>query len=176
MSVQKPIFVIESNDFATQKLQRALTAHGVWEEGMVVQEAPQMADIAVVELSLPIRVGRVIDQILHLQNDGASAQQDIIVFGKYRLDRHQGVLFLDSADHPVRLTEKEVALLVLLYNAGGEAVSREVLLEKIWQYADNVETHTLETHIYRLRQKIEADPAQPSLLRTSEHGYFLSFE
>ena len=176
MSVQKPIFVIESNDFVAKKLRGALAAQGHSEEGLVAVEVPKGVDSAVIHLSAPIRVGRVIDQILHFQRDGAADQQDILSFGGCRLDRYQGVLSLNDGDEPVRLTEKEVALLVLLYEAGGEAIAREVLLEKIWQYADNVETHTLETHIYRLRQKIEKDPAEPTLLRTSEQGYFLSFE
>lgn len=124
----------------------------------------------------PIRIGRLIDQIAHFQRDDAAAHQDVVSFGDYRLDRNQGLFYAGDADDPLRLTEKEVALLVLLYDAKGEAISREILLEKIWQYAENVETHTLETHIYRLRQKIECDPAEPQLLQTSDKGYFLSFE
>lgn len=175
MSTQKPIFVIESNDFAARKLGEALDLYGFSSGVQIGSEAPDMADSAVIRPSSSIRIGRIIDQIEHFRRDNA-AGQDIIVFGCYRLDRHQGRFYTNAESEAVRLTEKEVALLVLLYEANGEAVSRETLLEQIWRYAENVETHTLETHIYRLRQKIEQDPAEPKILQTSDQGYFLSFK
>jgi DNA-binding response OmpR family regulator len=73
----------------------------------------------------------------------------------------------------LRLTEKETAILRYLYRAGQSAVSREVLLREVWGYNANVTTHTLETHIYRLRQKIERDPARSQLLITEAGGYKL---
>jgi DNA-binding response OmpR family regulator len=72
-----------------------------------------------------------------------------------------------------RLTDKETALLKFLYRAGGETVSRPVLLDKVWGYSLGAETHTLETHIYRLRQKIEANPAYGRILVTEVGGYRL---
>lgn len=72
---------------------------------------------------------------------------------------------------PVRLTEKETAILAYLKESDGEPVSREALLSYVWSYADTVETHTLETHIYRLRQKIEPDPSNPVILITMDDGY-----
>ena len=73
----------------------------------------------------------------------------------------------------LRLTEKETAILRFLYRAGQQVVSRDVLLREVWGYNANVTTHTLETHIYRLRQKIEADPANATLLVTQAGGYKL---
>jgi len=73
----------------------------------------------------------------------------------------------------LRLTEKETAILRFLYRAGRVVVSREVLLREVWGYNSNVSTHTLETHIYRLRQKIERDPAKAQLLITEAGGYKL---
>jgi DNA-binding response OmpR family regulator len=74
----------------------------------------------------------------------------------------------------VRLTEKEASILKFLYRAGNKAVSREVLLDQVWGYNAGVATHTLETHIYRLRQKIESDPGEASLLLTEPGGYRLN--
>ncbi|PJB72551.1 MAG: DNA-binding response regulator, partial [Alphaproteobacteria bacterium CG_4_9_14_3_um_filter_47_13] len=71
------------------------------------------------------------------------------------------------------LTEKECALLLRLHEQRGDVVDRSTLLNDIWGYKDGIETHTLETHIYRLRQKIEKDPAQPTLLITCDQGYCL---
>jgi DNA-binding response OmpR family regulator len=73
----------------------------------------------------------------------------------------------------LRLTEKETAILRFLYRAGQSVISREVLLREVWGYNANVTTHTLETHIYRLRQKIERDPAKAQLLVTAAGGYKL---
>jgi DNA-binding response OmpR family regulator len=73
----------------------------------------------------------------------------------------------------VRLTEKEAAILKYLYRAGEKPVARETLLNEVWGYNAGVTTHTLETHIYRLRQKIERDPSQASLLVTDKGGYRL---
>ena len=74
----------------------------------------------------------------------------------------------------IKLTEKERDLLFFLYAQNGEIASRDMILQKLWGYADGVETHTLETHFYRLRQKIEKDPANPELLVTSDAGYILN--
>jgi DNA-binding response OmpR family regulator len=73
----------------------------------------------------------------------------------------------------LRLTEKETAILKFLYRANSGVVTRDVLLREVWGYNANVTTHTLETHIYRLRQKIEKDPANAQLLVTDAGGYKL---
>jgi DNA-binding response OmpR family regulator len=73
----------------------------------------------------------------------------------------------------LRLTEKETAILRFLYRAGQAVVTRDVLLKEVWGYNSNVSTHTLETHIYRLRQKIERDPTKSQLLITEAGGYKL---
>ncbi len=73
----------------------------------------------------------------------------------------------------MRLTEKEVAILRFLYRAGSQVVDRDTLLREVWGYNAAVTTHTLETHIYRLRQKIELDPAHAQLLVTEAGGYRL---
>jgi DNA-binding response OmpR family regulator len=74
----------------------------------------------------------------------------------------------------IRLTEKEVSILKYLYRAEGKPVAREVLLTEVWGYNAAANTHTLETHIYRLRQKIERDPAAAALILTGPGGYRLA--
>ena len=83
-------------------------------------------------------------------------------------------LLLDDKGVKVRLTEKETSILKFLYRAGEKVVSREVLLHEVWGYNAGVTTHTLETHVYRLRQKIEPDPANARLLLTEAGGYKLA--
>ena len=80
---------------------------------------------------------------------------------------------VDAKGAKLRLTEKEAAILRFLHRAERHVVSRDVLLKEVWGYNSNVTTHTLETHIYRLRQKIEIDPADARLLVTDAGGYKL---
>jgi DNA-binding response OmpR family regulator len=80
---------------------------------------------------------------------------------------------IDAKGVKLRLTEKEAAILRFLHRAERQPVPRETLLRDVWGYNANVTTHTLETHIYRLRQKIEDDPAEARLLVTDAGGYKL---
>ena len=82
-------------------------------------------------------------------------------------------LLIDAKGKRLRLTDKEASILKYLYRAGEKAVAREVLLAEVWGYNAGVTTHTLETHVYRLRQKIESDPAHAKLLITEGGGYRL---
>jgi DNA-binding response OmpR family regulator len=82
-------------------------------------------------------------------------------------------LLLNPKGNKVRLTEKETSILRYLYRAGQRPVARETLLQEIWGYNSGVTTHTLETHIYRLRQKIEKDAQVPTILVTEAGGYKL---
>jgi len=83
-------------------------------------------------------------------------------------------LLLDPAKKKVRLTEKETNILKYLYRAGGKPVARDELLAEVWGYNAGVTTHTLETHIYRLRQKIEPHASAAKLLLTEAGGYRLA--
>ena len=82
-------------------------------------------------------------------------------------------LLIDEKGTKIRLTEKETSILKYLYRSGDKVVTRETLLHEVWGYNAGVTTHTLETHIYRLRQKIEKDPSNAELLVTETGGYRL---
>ncbi len=82
-------------------------------------------------------------------------------------------LLVDEKGSKIRLTEKETSILKYLYRASQKVITRDVLLHEVWGYNAGVTTHTLETHIYRLRQKIEKDPSSAELLITEGGGYKL---
>ena len=82
-------------------------------------------------------------------------------------------LLIDPRGGKVRLTEKEASIIKYLYRADQKVVTRDVLLEEVWGYNSGVTTHTLETHVYRLRQKIERDPSNAEILVTESGGYKL---
>ncbi len=116
----------------------------------------------------PLRLGRLLDRIRrHRRNQSSEARNVLIKIGPYDLDADNNLL------GTIRLTEKETAILELLHARKGRSMSRQELLDSVWGYAEGVETHTLETHIYRLRQKIEKDAATPEILLTDESGYKL---
>ncbi|ODT15308.1 MAG: DNA-binding response regulator [Kaistia sp. SCN 65-12] len=92
--------------------------------------------------------------------------------GRYTF-RPSAKLLLDERGQKIRLTEKETSILKFLYRAGEKVVGRDVLLHEVWGYNSGVTTHTLETHIYRLRQKIEREPSIAELLVTEAGGYKL---
>ncbi|WP_274423323.1 response regulator transcription factor [Chelativorans sp. YIM 93263] len=82
-------------------------------------------------------------------------------------------LLVDERGSKIRLTEKEAAIIRYLYRAEQKVITRDVLLEEVWGYNSGVTTHTLETHVYRLRQKIERDPSKAEILVTESGGYKL---
>ncbi|MCO5064389.1 MAG: response regulator transcription factor [Rhizobiaceae bacterium] len=82
-------------------------------------------------------------------------------------------LMIDQRGSKIRLTEKEASIIRYLYRAGKTVVKRDTLLEEVWGYNSGVTTHTLETHVYRLRQKIERDPSKAEILVTESGGYRL---
>ena len=106
----------------------------------------------------------------HLRSHGQS-EEAVYRIGPYTF-RPSAKVLLDDADRKIRLTEKETNILKYLYRSG-ETVPRETLLHEVWGYNPAVTTHTLETHIYRLRQKIETNPGQARILVTESGGYRL---
>ena len=82
-------------------------------------------------------------------------------------------MLITEEEKKIRLTEKETNILKFLYRASDGVVPRDTLLHEVWGYNAGVTTHTLETHIYRLRQKIEPDPSNARLLVTESGGYRL---
>jgi len=104
-----------------------------------------------------------------------SERRDDAVFaiGPYTFQPSAKLMTDASGRKKVRLTEKETAILRYLYHAGDRAIDRATLLGEVWGYNAGVTTHTLETHVYRLRQKIERDPGNAEILVTEPGGYRL---
>ncbi|RUP00227.1 response regulator transcription factor [Hyphomicrobium sp.] len=101
------------------------------------------------------------------------SEDAVFAIGNYTF-KPASKLLIDEAGSKIRLTEKETSILKYLYRSGDKVVSRDVLLHEVWGYNAGVTTHTLETHIYRLRQKIEKDPSNAELLITESGGYKLA--
>ena len=120
----------------------------------------------------PFRFAVLLARIRAQLRQHEQSEDAVFSIGPYTF-RPSAKLLLDEAGRKVRLTEKETAILKYLYRSGEKVVTRDVLLHEVWGYNAGVTTHTLETHIYRLRQKIEHDPSNAELLLTEGGGYKL---
>jgi DNA-binding response OmpR family regulator len=123
-------------------------------------------------VSKPFRFAVLLARIRAQVRSHESSEDAIFRIGPYEFKPAMKIL-VDQAQKKTRLTEKETSILKYLYRAGGKPISREELLSEVWGYNAGVTTHTLETHVYRLRQKIEPDPANARLLMTDAGGYRL---
>jgi DNA-binding response OmpR family regulator len=101
------------------------------------------------------------------------SEDAIFILGPYTF-KPSLKLLVTSDEKKIRLTEKETNILKFLYRSTEDVVPRDILLHEVWGYNAGVTTHTLETHIYRLRQKIEPEPGKARLLVTENGGYRLS--
>ena len=120
----------------------------------------------------PFRFGVLLARIrAHLRSHEQS-EDAVFTIGPYTF-KPASKMLLDEKGSKIRLTEKETSILKYLYRSGEKVVTRDVLLHEVWGYNAGVTTHTLETHIYRLRQKIEKDPSNAELLVTEMGGYKL---
>ncbi len=120
----------------------------------------------------PFRFAVLLARIRAQLRTHEASEDAVLAIGPYTFKPSTKLLTNDRGSK-VRLTEKETSILRYLYRAGGKVVGRDELLQEVWGYNAEVTTHTLETHIYRLRQKIEKEPSSASLLVTEAGGYKL---
>ena len=122
----------------------------------------------------PFRMAVLLAQVrAHLRQHNQS-DDAIFLVGPYKFQPAAKMLVVGDGQKKIRLTEKETAILKYLYRVGNKTVSRETLLGEVWGYNAAVTTHTLETHVYRLRQKIEVEPSAARFLITEPGGYRLN--
>lgn len=121
----------------------------------------------------PFRIAELLARLRAQMRIFENSEDAVFTIGPYTFRPSAKLLQEAVRNRRIRLTEKEAAILKFLYRAGMRPVARQVLLNEVWGYNAAVTTHTLETHIYRLRQKIEPDPSNARLLVTEGGGYRL---
>lgn len=124
-------------------------------------------------ITKPFKIGVLVARMRAQIRQHEQSEDAVFNIGPYVFRPGAKLLTEEERGHKVRLTEKETSVLRYLYRAGPQAVSRDTLLSEVWGYNAAVTTHTLETHIYRLRQKIEPDPSRARILITEPGGYRL---
>ncbi len=121
----------------------------------------------------PFRIKVLMARIRVRMRETEQSEFAMFQIGPYKFQPADKLMLHSQSDEKVRLTEKETAILKFLYLANESVVSRDTLLGEVWGYNAGVTTHTLETHVYRLRQKIEPDPSSAAILVTEPAGYRL---
>jgi DNA-binding response OmpR family regulator len=146
-----------------------LRAAGLAAPVLLLGEANSIA--AQESLAKPFRFSALLARLHALSTHHAVGGDTAVRIGPYTF--HPSAKLLQEGARKVRLTEKETNILKFLHASAG-TVPRDILLHEVWGYGPAVATHTLETHIYRLRKKIELDPAKAQILLTEGGGYRLS--
>jgi DNA-binding response OmpR family regulator len=123
-------------------------------------------------IAKPFRLGVLLARLRAQLRQFELSDDAVFQIGPYSF-KPAAKMLIRGDGRKIHLTEKETAILKYLYRIGDKPVSREVLLDEVWGYNAGVTTHTLETHIYRLRQKIEPRPGETTLLVTEPGGYRL---
>jgi DNA-binding response OmpR family regulator len=123
-------------------------------------------------ITKPFRIAELVARLRAQLRTFEASEHAVFTIGPYTF-RPSARMLVGPDNQRIRLTEKEAAILKFLYRADRRPVPRDVLLHDVWGYNDLVTTHTLETHIYRLRQKLECDPANARMLVTQHGGYRL---
>jgi len=124
-------------------------------------------------IAKPFRLNELLARVRAQLRVFDNSEDAVFTIGPYMFRPAAKLLLEPARNRKIRLTDKETNILKFLYRAAGKPVPRQVLLNEVWGYNSSVTTHTLETHIYRLRQKIEPDPSRTRLLLTEGGGYRL---
>ena len=121
----------------------------------------------------PFKIGNILQKIqISLQNERAQKTAAPIMIGPHILYPDSNII--EMRKKKISLTDKEFDIILKIFQSSPNSIARDELLKEIWGYNNQIETHTLETHIYRLRQKIEQDPANPDFLITNDDGYYFN--
>jgi len=172
------ITVSAAQDLILDALEQAIAPLGVKniekikiseENTHILLENPEKKTVFEKKYPKKVRLGRILSDIAANLDEKPSKYIDL---GGFSLETAQNALH--HGEVQIRLTDREKDILVYLHANIDRTVGKEELLEKIWGYAKDAETHTLETHIYRLRQKISQITGAGDLLQTDETGYRLN--
>jgi len=121
----------------------------------------------------PFKIVDILEKIQRQISRYENSKHTTFIINKFKFLPGTRDLISQEDGSVTRLTEKESAILKFLYSAECQIVPRELLLKELWGYNAKVTTHTLETHIYRLRQKLEIDSSNTKSIITETGGYKL---
>ena len=121
-------------------------------------------------LYMPFRVANLQNKIISLSAKNEFNKASIINLGSYIIDKNQRKIKKDKVD--LQLSEKEVNFLVL-FSENKKPIDRNFVLKNVWNYSSESETHTVETHIHRLRKKIFEKFGDNNFIKNNSKGYYI---
>ncbi len=148
-----------------------LVAEELGEDGAIVALDAGANDYVLKPFKINVLVAKIRSNIRQFEQ----SEFAILRFGRFSFKPGDKILLNNSSKEEVRLTDKETAIIKLLYLSGGEVVTRATLLEEVWGYNTTLTTHTLETHIYRIRQKVGNASSGQDFIATESEGYRMQF-
>ena len=125
-------------------------------------------------IAKPFRINELLARLRAQMRELDSNEDATYSIGPYTFHPSKKLLEDAATNRRIPLTDKEAAVLKYLYRSDDRPVDRERLLHDVWGYNSGITTHTKQTHIYRLRRKLEPDPRRPALLVTDRNGYRLN--
>ena len=131
------------------------------------------SDFADIVIKKPIKLSSFLKALKEETLLPKVRRKECLIFNEYSLYPVKKEIFSATTEKTTKLTEKEVDIIKYLYQKAPMVISKEELLEKVWEYSTDATTHTVETHIYRLRQKVEKDGSS-QLIITENNGYKLN--
>ena len=127
-------------------------------------------DNCLVLYKVPVKLEKVIELInINFLKNKFSDQSNLKV-GKYRLDLNSRKIILENKN--LSLTERETNLIIFINKQGNVGIKE--LQEKVWDYSNDLETHTVETHIYRLRKKMKDKFNDEKFILYDNNGYYIN--
>ena len=129
----------------------------------------------VYNISKPFSLSLFLDNLKASINKFENSAEGVLEFNRYVLYPTRKEILNLRNNETTKLTEKEVSIIKYLYKNKDKIVGKQDLMQEVWGYVADVATHTVETHIYRLRQKVEHDNPSAQLILTSDGGYQLKF-
>lgn len=150
----------------------------VWQDVEITEGSSADITLTDRDVSTPVRLGELLDRMRYLSSgrDRWTEGEEAYDFGLFWLEADENKLIHKESGEIVRLTDKERLLLRKLHEAPDRKLSRDKLLNDVWGYREGTETHTLETHLYRLRQKLEPYKAQDLVRADGSGNYFLGLD
>ncbi len=141
-----------------------------------VQNNVSTPDFINAVVSKPFSLPLFLEQLKSCINFYENSRSGYLHFNKYILKPIKKEIYNTETGESIKLTEKEVSIIKYLYKSWGKIVTKNELLQYVWGYSPEVTTHTLETHIYRLRQKVEHEDSSEQLIQTTDGGYKLNIQ
>jgi len=133
----------------------------------------EISDFADIVIKKPLKLSSFLKALKEETLIPKVRRKECLMFKEYSLYPVKKEIFSSQTQNTTKLTEKEVDIIKYLYQNAPQIASKEELLEKVWEYNTDATTHTVETHIYRLRQKVEKDGSS-QLIITENNGYRLN--